>query len=746
MAQDDRPEDGRPGEGGGSGGADPTPAVRPRGGAVEQTSPDGQHGGPAVAARAAASRGRLPPGLRERYRVTHALGAGGMGGVYAAHDQHLGREVAIKVLLKVGDPSHLERFRREAEALTRVQHPNLVQLYDFGVEDQAPWMVLERLRGEPLYQLMDEPWSPEDALALARSVARALEAIHAAGLLHRDVKPGNVVRCRDGRVVLIDLGLVEDPARPHLTGTGAVAGTAAYISPERFRLRGASPSSDFYSLGVLLYELVEGRRPFEFEAMAAAAEASGEVELPAFPVTCRRLEPLLRALLSADPDARPVTVVGMEAVLEAPGGAASGGTASGASAMGGAAPGGAASGGAATAAPPARTSGPASQGVEAAGPAPPGRGRALVAGLAAVAVAVAVGLGSRPGPDAPPASEGALSTSQAAPGPALVAPDPGPALELRRALAPLAGVRAGEPLPGLLGGQPYAAAAEATVTRYMDARSVVWWARAYRAFDAWFAAPPHPEADAQVVPALLVALVRWNVLVHLLLDPGLHESISFTQLDPDLDVGRLLRRLQIDVDVLVSRHQEVQALHERHALRVAPARREGPRFEAQALLAGMAARDPEAVSLALGGLGDTIGSWLARLGSTSMLLKDLDLVCRYQAESFHLSQARFSGAPPDEFEARPLLFGLRYLNALSLWGSECDQAGAVTPAALEAMQADLRARVERAPEAAAAVSSWAYRELGKLRILGSTDPVLHRVAEANREIRRAADQRLGAEG
>ncbi len=219
------------------------------------------------------------PGARiaDRYRVEAELGAGGMGVVYRARDEKLGREVALKTVSagQLGDERARARLIREARVLAGLSHPGIVQVFDVGeTDDGGAFLVMELVDGRTLRALMrDGPLPMPRVLAIARAVAEALAAAHGAGVVHRDVKPDNVMVRRDGRVVVLDFGLVKRDAESSastdaaLTRSGAVVGTPAYLAPEQARGR-ASPASDQFSLAVMIFELLAGRTPWVGETSA----------------------------------------------------------------------------------------------------------------------------------------------------------------------------------------------------------------------------------------------------------------------------------------------------------------------------------------------------------------------------------------------------------------------------------------------------------------------------------------------
>jgi serine/threonine protein kinase len=206
-----------------------------------------------------------------RYRLERSIGAGGMGTVWAGRDELLHREVAIK---EVRFPAELsdaeqadlrERTLREARATARLSHPNVVTTYDVVEEDGRPWIVMELLTSRSLSTMLreDGPLAPYRVAEIGLGVLAALELSHAQGVVHRDVKPGNVLITPDGRPVLTDFGIATMAGDPALTSTGVVLGSPAYMSPERARGQQPGPAGDLWSLGATLYSAVEGRPPFD---------------------------------------------------------------------------------------------------------------------------------------------------------------------------------------------------------------------------------------------------------------------------------------------------------------------------------------------------------------------------------------------------------------------------------------------------------------------------------------------------
>ncbi len=244
---------------------------------------------------------RFSPGTRlgGRYDVVRPLGWGGMAEVYLSVDRQLGREVAVKVIRERFDEDErfVARFRREARAAASLSHPNVVAVHDVGVHDGSPFIVMEHVPGRTLPETIRDagPLPPGRVAEIGEAVARALGAAHAAGIVHRDVKPGNVMVTGDGRVKVLDFGIARALRWTPLTDTPAVQGTAEYMAPEYVRGEGADPRSDLYSLGVVLYELLAGRPPFTADSPLQVAYKHLE-EAPAPPES---IKPGLPAGLSA---------------------------------------------------------------------------------------------------------------------------------------------------------------------------------------------------------------------------------------------------------------------------------------------------------------------------------------------------------------------------------------------------------------------------------------------------------------
>ncbi len=224
--------------------------------------------------------------LAGRYRIEEELGRGGMAKVFKGTDTVLGREVAIKILAPqfAEDPSFVDRFRREAQAAARLNHPNLVGVYDTGSDDGMHFIVMEYVDAKTLadYLAGGSRIMPERAVELAEAVCDALAVAHAQGVIHRDIKPGNVMVTRAGEVKVTDFGIARiTSSADTLAQTAAVLGTAAYLSPEQAQGLQVDVRSDLYSLGVVLYEMVAGRPPFTGDsAFAVASQHVHEQPIP----------------------------------------------------------------------------------------------------------------------------------------------------------------------------------------------------------------------------------------------------------------------------------------------------------------------------------------------------------------------------------------------------------------------------------------------------------------------------------
>lgn len=267
----------------------------------------------------------LPPlsdAFRRRYTISRQLGAGGMGGVYLAHDEELGRPVAIKFLHSFSESRDSlagQRFEEEARVCAQLKHPRIVGLYALDWEGQVPYLVFEYVAGESLAGVIyrQERLSVETTLSLGQDLFAALAAAHELGVVHRDVKPANLlVRASDGRGMLADFGLARSSERTSFqTAKNLVLGTPAFMAPEVLRGEAAGPAADLYAAGCTLYACLAGEPPFvgetdlktmELQLKAAPAPLSG---VPA------ELDALVGALLAKDATARPASAAAAAAAL-----------------------------------------------------------------------------------------------------------------------------------------------------------------------------------------------------------------------------------------------------------------------------------------------------------------------------------------------------------------------------------------------------------------------------------------------
>jgi serine/threonine-protein kinase len=247
-----------------------------------------------------------------RYQLLSRVAIGGMGEVWQATDLVIGRTVAIKILKDeyLGDPGFLERFRAEARHAALVNHEGIANVYDYGEEEGSAYLVMELVPGEALSTILErERVLPADqVLDFVAQTASALHAAHQAGLVHRDIKPGNLLITPDGRVKITDFGIARIADQVPLTATGQVMGTVQYLSPEQASGHPASPSTDVYSLGIVAYEALAGRRPFTGESQVAIAMAQINEAPPELPVTVAEpVRNLVFAAIAKKPADRPAS-------------------------------------------------------------------------------------------------------------------------------------------------------------------------------------------------------------------------------------------------------------------------------------------------------------------------------------------------------------------------------------------------------------------------------------------------------
>ncbi|HEX4734589.1 MAG TPA: protein kinase, partial [Thermoleophilaceae bacterium] len=233
-----------------------------------------------------------------RYRVLSRLGSGGMADVYCAEDLQLGRRVALKVLYRrfAEDQEFVERFRREASSAAGLQHQHVVSVYDRGEWDGTYWIAMEYLEGRSLKRVIQEegPLAPERAIDLATQILRAARFAHRRGIIHRDLKPHNVIVDDEGRAKVTDFGIARAGASD-MTQTGSIMGTAQYLSPEQAQGHAVSAQSDIYSVGIILYEMLTGRVPFEGESAVTIALK----QVSEHPVAPSQLNPAVTPALEA---------------------------------------------------------------------------------------------------------------------------------------------------------------------------------------------------------------------------------------------------------------------------------------------------------------------------------------------------------------------------------------------------------------------------------------------------------------
>jgi serine/threonine protein kinase len=260
-----------------------------------------------------------------RYEIERTLGRGGMATVFLARDETLQRLVALKVLAQdlSGDGAFRERFLREARLAARLAHPNVVRVFDAGETNGRPYIVMEYVPGETVADVLEPRGrlSPAEAVDIAAQACAGLHHAHEHGLVHRDVKPQNLLLRDDGCVKLADLGIARAAESTHLTMRGTILGTAAYLSPEQAAGEEVTPAADVYAVGAVLYELLTGRPPYEFSSLAelSAKQGAGEIVPPRDlqPSVPDRLEAVLMRCLARDPRFRPASAAELGADLRA---------------------------------------------------------------------------------------------------------------------------------------------------------------------------------------------------------------------------------------------------------------------------------------------------------------------------------------------------------------------------------------------------------------------------------------------
>jgi len=247
-----------------------------------------------------------------RYELDSRIAIGGMGEVWEATDHVIGRTVAIKILKDeyMGDPGFLERFRAEARHAALVNHEGIASVFDYGEENGSAFLVMELVPGEALSTILEREGtlSTDKTLDIVAQTSAALQAAHAAGLVHRDIKPGNLLITPDGRVKITDFGIARIADQVPLTATGQVMGTVQYLSPEQASGHAASPATDIYSLGIVAYECLAGKRPFTGESQVAIAMAQINDAPPPLPETIAEpVRNFVMSMIAKKPEDRPAT-------------------------------------------------------------------------------------------------------------------------------------------------------------------------------------------------------------------------------------------------------------------------------------------------------------------------------------------------------------------------------------------------------------------------------------------------------
>lgn len=260
--------------------------------------------------------------LGGRYELTDRIAIGGMGEVWKARDTVLGRIIAIKILKEeyTGDPNFLRRFRAEAQHTALLNHPGVANVFDYGEEEGSGYLVMELVPGDPLSAILDREkvLSPDRTLSIMAQTARALSAAHAQGLVHRDIKPGNLLIDAKNRVKVTDFGIARLADQVPLTATGQVMGTAQYLAPEQATGQQATGVSDIYSLGIIGYECLAGHRPFTGESQIAIALAQVNDDPPALPESIPEpVRALIMSMLAKEPEDRPADADKLAAAAEA---------------------------------------------------------------------------------------------------------------------------------------------------------------------------------------------------------------------------------------------------------------------------------------------------------------------------------------------------------------------------------------------------------------------------------------------
>lgn len=262
--------------------------------------------------------------LNNRYQIEQLIGTGGMADVHLATDSLLGRRVAVKILHPqyAKDPVFIQRFRQEAQAAANLNQRNIVNVYDWGTDEGLDYLVMEHVEGSNLKDIIlgGGPLLPERAVEIAVAICSALEAAHANGIVHRDIKPQNIIVMPDNQIKVMDFGIARAAGGSAMTQTGTILGTAQYISPEQAQGRTADPRSDLYSLGIVIYEMLTGKVPFDGESpVSIAYKHVREDPLPPAmmnPDISPELEAVVMKALAKNPENRYQNAQEMQADLE----------------------------------------------------------------------------------------------------------------------------------------------------------------------------------------------------------------------------------------------------------------------------------------------------------------------------------------------------------------------------------------------------------------------------------------------
>ena len=246
--------------------------------------------------------------LPRNYEIVRKLAHGEIATVYLARQRNADRQLVLKVLHQVADSSTgkaLDRFLREYELIARLDHPNVVRIYDFGVADDHAYIAMEYCGGGSLKRRVAGGMDRYEAYRLMRDIAAALGVLHAAGILHRDLKPTNVLFRDDGSLALIDFGLAKQVAlQAEVTGAGAIFGTTYYMSPEQGHVEPVDFRGDIYSLGVIFYEMLTGSKPYDGDTAMAVIVKHRLAPVPGLPTSLREFQPLIQRMLAKQPGDR----------------------------------------------------------------------------------------------------------------------------------------------------------------------------------------------------------------------------------------------------------------------------------------------------------------------------------------------------------------------------------------------------------------------------------------------------------